>query len=540
MAVLHAHPHSPSRAERRFAEACQGLSAGWHVFFGVEWTRPGGKTESDHSGEIDAVLYHRDHGLLVIEVKGGGVRRDGDRWASLGRDGWHPIKNPLQQVRESAWYLIHEFKDMGKRHPGEGFPIVSWALCFPDVEIKRDEWLGQDLHPHQILARGDLSRLEKRVLDLLGRAGRELQRQPPGDWFEERLMERFHPCFSLMPPARELIEEEGEQMLRATAHQQQFLSAARSIPRLAVEGCAGSGKSVLAADRARLLARDGESVLLLCYNRLLADRWRADAGLRGVSVSTFHEEARRWIESARLEWPDLEALGIEDFEARIPELLAQAQARGVQGRFAAVVVDEGQDFRPEWWPLVEGFLETPFSDSLTVFFDPRQNLFGRSLALPKDLPVFRLSVSVRNTRAIVDWITRRTGIELAADPLCPQGEEPVHRPWKSPREQRDLLRGDLNELLAAGIEKEQILVVACRGREHSGLHEPPQGVPCGWSSPPDTWRPGRVNIDTAVRAKGLEADVVILTDVEKGTSPDRIYAGATRAKHRLFVYERVD
>ena len=538
MAVLHEHPHSPSRAEHRFAEACQNLSEGWHVFFGVEWTRPGQAGEADRSGEMDAVLYHRDHGLLVIEVKGGGVRRDGDRWSSLGRNGWHAIKNPHQQVRESAWYLIREFKELARREPDQGFPVVVWALCFPDVEVKRDEWLGQDLHPHQILARADLPRLERRVIDLLARAGHDLHRQNPSERFEKILLERFHPCFSLMPPARELLAEEGEQMLRATAHQQQFLAAARSIPRLAVEGCAGSGKSVLAADRARLLARDGESVLLLCYNRLLAERWRADPALRGVAVATFHEEARRWIEAARLEWPEMETVGIDAFEARIPELLAEAQSRGVQGRFAAVVVDEGQDFRPEWWPLVEGFLERPFADSFTIFFDPRQNLFGRSLALPKDLPLFRLTVSVRNTAAIVDWIARRTGFDLSADPLCPEGEAPIRRVWKDPREQRDLLRADLADLLAAGIEKERILVVTCRGRDHSGLEDPPPGVPCGWSSPPDTWRPGRINIDTAVRAKGLEADVVVLADVEPGTSPDRIYAGATRAKHRLFVYER--
>lgn len=538
MAVLHAHPHSPSRAEHRFAEACQNLSSGWHVYFGVEWTRPGDHGEGDRSGEMDAVLYHRQHGLLVVEVKGGGVRRDGDRWSSLGRTGWHAIKNPHQQVRESAWYLIHEFKELGRHHPDQGYPLVSWALCFPDVEVKRDEWLGQDLQPYQILSRTDLSHLEKRCIDLLSRAGQGLNRQNPTEWFEQKLLERFHPCFLLMPPALELLAEEGEQMLRATAHQQQFLAAARSIPRLAVDGCAGSGKSVLAADRARLLVRDGESVLLLCYNRLLAERWRADPGLRGVEVATFHEAARRWIEAAGLEWPDLETLGIEMFESLLPGLLAQAQAQGGQERFAAVVVDEGQDFRPEWWPLVEGFLESPSTDSLTIFFDPRQNLFGRVLALPAHLPVFRLSVSVRNTVAIVDWISRRTGMELSVDPLCPEGEAPLVRKWRVPTDQRELLRADIADLLAAGIEKERILVVACRGRENSGLNEPPHGVPCGWSSPPDTWRPGRINIDTAVRAKGLEADVVVLTDVEPGTPVDRIYAGATRAKHRLFVYER--
>ena len=67
MATLHSQPHSPSRAEIRFADACRNLSDGWHVFFGVEWTSVGRGGEADHSGEMDAVLYHREYGLLVVE-----------------------------------------------------------------------------------------------------------------------------------------------------------------------------------------------------------------------------------------------------------------------------------------------------------------------------------------------------------------------------------------------------------------------------------------------------------------------------------------
>ncbi|HOX52959.1 MAG TPA: nuclease-related domain-containing protein [Fibrobacteria bacterium] len=205
MATLHSEPHSPSRAEIRFAQACRELSEGWHVFFGVEWTRPGTGGEADHSGEMDAVLYHRDHGILVVEVKGGGVRRNGDLWSSLGRDGWHAIKNPLAQVKESTYFLVHEIKTLTRSHPGAGFPLVAWGLCFPDVEVFRNQWLGNDLLEHQILSRADLDRLESRVVEILLRVGHGLRHTPPTPGLETLLLGRFHPCFSLLPPADEIL-----------------------------------------------------------------------------------------------------------------------------------------------------------------------------------------------------------------------------------------------------------------------------------------------------------------------------------------------
>ncbi|HOX52511.1 MAG TPA: hypothetical protein PKY05_13555, partial [Fibrobacteria bacterium] len=141
--------------------------------------------------------------------------------------------------------------------------------------------------------------------------------------------------------------------------------------------------------------------------KYLADRWRDDARLSGVEVATFHELSRKWVDAAGLEWPLHEAP--DSPEARIADLLSRAQAKRPFKRWSAVVVDEGQDFHPQWWPLVDGFLEQPSEGSLTVFLDSRQNLLHRPRSLPPDLPLFHLSISVRNTRSIVEWIHARTG-----------------------------------------------------------------------------------------------------------------------------------
>jgi hypothetical protein len=62
-----------SAAERRFYEACQNqLPDDWVVLFSTQWVgiTPGGRR---HDGEADFVIFAKDLGMLIVEVKGGGV-----------------------------------------------------------------------------------------------------------------------------------------------------------------------------------------------------------------------------------------------------------------------------------------------------------------------------------------------------------------------------------------------------------------------------------------------------------------------------------
>ena len=56
-----------------------------------------------------------------------------------------------------------------------------------------------------------------------------------------------------------------------------------------VLGVAGSGKTLIAAEKARRLAAQGFDVLLTCFNRPLAEHLAGTIGRTpGVTVSTFH------------------------------------------------------------------------------------------------------------------------------------------------------------------------------------------------------------------------------------------------------------
>lgn len=51
-------------------------------------------------GEADLVIFHRKYGLLILEVKDGGISIENGQWFSENYSGKHAIKNPsLPHIR---------------------------------------------------------------------------------------------------------------------------------------------------------------------------------------------------------------------------------------------------------------------------------------------------------------------------------------------------------------------------------------------------------------------------------------------------------
>jgi len=129
-----------SDAERRLFDAFhEGFSDDWVVFSQVRFlarNRKGGARD----GEADFVVAHPRHGLLVIEVKGGGISHDArtGRWTSTDRDGVaHEIKDPFKQAADNMYDLRRKLQE-SELTRGFSYPM-AYAVAFPDV------WAGQDL-----------------------------------------------------------------------------------------------------------------------------------------------------------------------------------------------------------------------------------------------------------------------------------------------------------------------------------------------------------------------------------------------------------
>jgi superfamily I DNA/RNA helicase len=105
--------------------------------------------------------------------------------------------------------------------------------------------------------------------------------------------------------AEDLLEEH-EALIHLTGEQGLLLARMGRTPRLAVTGCAGSGKTMLAVEHARRLARADTKVLFVCFNRGLAEYVRARETKSGIVVQTFHGICHQLARKAKLKLPQYE------------------------------------------------------------------------------------------------------------------------------------------------------------------------------------------------------------------------------------------
>src|SRR5690606_5874414 len=145
--------------------------------------------------------------------------------------------------------------------------------------------------------------------------------------------------------------------------------------RLRVLGTAGSGKTQLALQELRDAHARGRRAMYVCFNRPLADAMRAIAPVP-ESCTTFHELGAR-IARQRGAEIDYTTPGI--FE-RIEQSFIEATGPTVDP-VDLLVVDEGQDFEPEWATALLRLLKT---DGRAFWLeDPSQSLYRRR---PVELP----------------------------------------------------------------------------------------------------------------------------------------------------------
>ena len=121
-----------SSAENRLEAASRTqLHEPFAVYRNVAWLTKA-PAQEPRDGEADLVIAHPELGIMVIEVKGGGIQRVGGRWESVDRGGTaHPIKDPFAQVTRE----MHSLKRIAEARPDWAAHDVRFcrAVAFPDI-----------------------------------------------------------------------------------------------------------------------------------------------------------------------------------------------------------------------------------------------------------------------------------------------------------------------------------------------------------------------------------------------------------------------
>ncbi|MBN1461878.1 MAG: NERD domain-containing protein [Armatimonadetes bacterium] len=546
-----------SRAEVEFYRALKmSLSDEFHVYHSVAYLLgPDRSSRPAREGEIDFLIAHADLGLLAIEVKGGGIEYCGreQSWKSLGNQGRTNIQDPFRQGQRGIKRLIHMIEDRGVLR-GEVEFAHGHAVAFPQCTFE-SYGLPTHCNPGVIIDERHLGSLEDRIRQIFAfwRKNRPVK---PLTVKGLRKIEKqvLAPEFRLAQSLGARFRAEDAGLLRLTAEQGFCLDFLERNGSALVEGSAGTGKTVLALDYAQRLADRGLDVLLLCFNRLLGAAFQAASLERGGAAGAgslwggyYHGLCLEWARRAGIEvqLPDegADPHQVAEFWNDETSVILLEAIEKVSDRFDAIVVDEAQDFRPEWWETVDALWKAGGEKRLALFSDPLQNIYQRP-PLPQDFPVLPLLVNCRNTREIAEYAAAFVDAPFRHSSWAVPGEAPSIQKCKSREDARKKLDAIVSRLIEQSIRPEQIALLSTHRYGNSTL----SGV-CDVAGVPveemeDDWmrqKRGRVRFSTLHRFKGLDSDVVIFLDVDgsRSASPSHQYVAASRAKHRLFVLEMV-
>ena len=336
------------------------------------------------------------------------------------------------------------------------------------------------------------------------------------------------------------LDDSLADLQQATDQQINVLRLLRTQPRLLVEGCAGSGKTLLAICLAREHAALGKSVLLTCFNRNLADYLSdALADVTAITVMNFHELVRTQVLKAGLSFEVPEDLQqrIKFFRDDCPELLIKAVEILGEG-FDTLIVDEGADFTSTWWVALEVLGNKNFS--WYCFFDRQQTIYQNEneWVPPFNTVPFVLDTNLRNTRPIGEQAAQWGQVNSPNAFRVEKGLLPDIQ--YSPN--FELMGGQLKRLLRKLIYQERIAperIVVLSPYRHTnqkstwstGLSD--VTVSTQMSKP----APDKIRVGAIQGFKGLEADVIILVGLDNQaiSHPEWLYVGASRARVALYA-----
>ena len=334
-----------------------------------------------------------------------------------------------------------------------------------------------------------------------------------------------------------------------------------------IRGVAGSGKTVILICRARhLRARYPEwRILVLCYNRVLADYLRGAIGPDPqLEVLHYHSWCWRELEAAGISIPERPELReqLDNYWDRIiPQLLLKAykEERLKSAVYQAILVDEGQDFADDWYRTLLRALDST-TNSLFIALDSSQTIYKRRVSW-RDIGIQIvgrtrvLRVNYRNTRPILSTAYPLIhDLDVSGMVVCEAGGEYVVpekalRDGPMPEIKRfnsfDAERRHALEWIRARLEKgvppNELLVLGLSRSDMAKLEEWLQdaGIPAQLLG-------GRVGaevvrLSTVHSAKGLDAESVLLLSAHQLERRDEaegrrlLYIAMTRARTELHI-----
>lgn len=508
-------------------------------------------------GEIDFVLIGNGF-ILCLEVKGGRVVRKDGIWLFKDRYGQENKKTegPFAQASSAMFSLKNDIESkFGNNH---GY-LFGYGVVFPDITFSTEspEWDMDIIY--------DLKDSNQPIHKYIERVTRYWRRKIPGQHKAQfapksEIVNYLRGDFDIATRLWADIERADEEITYFTSEQYRALDQMDGNERLIFSGAAGTGKTLIAVEKARRNYYNKQRTLLLCFNKLLGARLREEVGIidqRGeyLQADSVHRYFVQTINKAGLKTQmDRQSAGKkpdEVYNEIIPSLFINSSEKSSFGKFDCLIIDEGQDLLNNNYLLaldcvLQGGLK---NGCWTVFLDPggQAKLFNRySLEAYNYLkslgaPVYKLDMNVRNTLQIATQASIVSGF--------PAGKTRVEGPkveYKLCNNQEDMALKTV-ELIEKLVREESIppssiTVLSPRNIGSMSLFASGVKIPRYIEEATENnivmKIPGKMYYSSAQSYKGLENNVIIYADVDSfdGDFSESVnYVAMTRAKGKLYV-----
>lgn len=481
--------------------------------------------------EGDFVIFHKNLGLLCLEAKAGYPKYyDGD-WYYGNGNRMH-YGGPFKQAETFGYKLRDALEERGL---GDLLKRCNIAHGVWFCNLNRHAFDNTDLPLESstklMLFADDLVNPEpaiKRVFSLFKRVPKtELSKKEE----EQVLSKVICPTFSIVPTGRDITATTRAHFASLLESQKRILDFMEDQRTAVISGSAGTGKTLIAIEKARRLSDRGERVLFLCYNRLLMDAVRARCeDFDGVDVYTIAALACKLCHKPE---PDYEELGLR---------LLELEECG-NFPYQHIVVDEGQDFGMDTLleaDILEQLKQMVTSDrdgSFYLFYDKNQLVQGTRVPqiIEEADCKMTLYINCRNTANIAKSAMKSLGEsgKQVARTMGDSGFAPSIVVTKDKDEQASFVNACITRFQSLGAKS--IVILTCKTEKTMRLKSQ-----CREHNGTLYWAKTKVPVISCRRFKVLEADAVILVDVHtevwdpKGqyaAGPGLLfYTGASRAR----------
>lgn len=541
----------------------------------------------------DFVIFHPGRGLLVLEVKDWKISTiqsiDKSNVVICPSGTVKHIPNPIEQARQYMFAVTNRMEQdpqlVMRDGPHQGKPLFPYGHGVVLTSITRkqfeDNRLGEAIPSHLVICQDEMTEtvdpeaFQKRLWDMFPVRFPIKLSLPQIDRIRWHMFPEIR-----IPSQADLFEENGQKaveipdLIRVMDLQQEQLARSLGEGHRVIHGVAGSGKTLILGFRAEHLAKAcSRPILVLCYNKALAAKLGGMMAARGlqekVTVVSFHAWCRRQLQTYNAGLPppntDMDAF----FAAMVDKVIHSVGKNLIPAaQYDAVLIDEGHDFKPEWFKLVVQMIH-PNSNSLLVLYDDAQSIYGgkkklrfsfSSVGVQAKGRTTILKLNYRNTQEILA-VARAFADEL----LSPKDEEEEFAPTVQPmsagrrgpkplliefptlQAEADYFAGLLLEANKDGTPWSDMAVI-CR---HRGIGAEVtrafsrKAVPFQMPDATHAFVPGQdgVAVLTMHASKGLEFPLVCIPGVgapfahseEPGDEAKLLYVAMTRATHELVM-----